>query len=292
MDGELVPMLFNQVSDSGNGTDQSIPFTGRIILTTLEGDIIEAKRIVDGKPVSFFVVKPLENGDGHTAGKFNSAINPYNIYCLLYPYSNSCIQQLEEITIGSTNNTMNQNDNIHLPVAPVSWRYMNNSYYSYAMGLRKYMMQKAVQGFINQEVWNSQDPYDDWNRLNDCEKQFFVTNPLGMYKARANRTAAQNAAREFFPNCDLHNDLGDAFRHAYFSALNTHNMGYTNAKALGDAHECDVPISESNEKLMDLHNNAWGYHYGSTFSYVDKNQFYNAFIDAYNNGQIETLENC
>ena len=43
---------------------------------------------------------------------------------------------------------------------------------------------------------------------------------------------------------------------------------------------------------MDLHNNAWGYHYGSTFTFIDETQFYNSFMNAYNNGQIKILQEC
>ena len=43
---------------------------------------------------------------------------------------------------------------------------------------------------------------------------------------------------------------------------------------------------------MDLHNNSWGYLYGSTFSYITESQFYSAFIDAYNTGQIQILQQC
>ena len=69
-------------------------------------------------------------------------------------------------------------------------------------------------------------------------------------------------------------------------------MGYSNAKTLGDAHECEVPISELNEKEMDLHNNAWGYHYGSTVSVVNERQFHNSFMDALNKGQIRIIQEC
>lgn len=43
---------------------------------------------------------------------------------------------------------------------------------------------------------------------------------------------------------------------------------------------------------MDLHNNAWGYHYGTTFSIINENQFYVTFMNAYNSGQIKTLIKC
>ena len=88
----------------------------------------------------------------------------------------------------------------------------------------------------------------------------------------------------------MHNTIGDAYRHAYFAALNTHNMGYASAKSLGDAHECDVPSHILNEKQMDLYNNDWGYLYGSTVSFVNEKQFYDSFMDAVN--KVKIIQQC
>lgn len=152
--------------------------------------------------------------------------------------------------------------------------------------------------FSLNDLWDNQGPYDDWNRLTQCEKDFFKRNPQHLYTARGNKSEAEKSSWNRFNNCKtpngtpMHNTIGDAYRHAYFAALNTHNMGYSNAKALGDAHECDVPSNKLNEKQMDLHNNAWGYHYGSTVSYINEEQFYTSFMDAFNRGQIKILQKC
>ena len=152
--------------------------------------------------------------------------------------------------------------------------------------------------FWNNDVWNIQNPYDDWNRLTECEKAFFKSNPFALYLAKNNRSAAEKASWDRFKNCKtptknpMHNTIGDAYRHAYFAALNTQNMGYNNAKKLGDAHECDVPQTKLNEKQMDLHNNAWGYLYGSTVSYISEEQFYTSFMDAFKKGKIKIIQEC
>ena len=152
--------------------------------------------------------------------------------------------------------------------------------------------------FWNNDVWNIQNPYDDWNRLTECEKAFFKSNPFALYLAKNNRSAAEKASWDRFKNCKtptknpMHNTIGDAYRHAYFAALNTQNMGYNNAKKLGDAHECDVPQNKLNEKQMDLHNNAWGYLYGSTVSYISEEQFYTSFMDAFKKGKIKIVQEC
>lgn len=55
----------------------------------------------------------------------------------------------------------------------------------------------------------------------------------------------------------LHNGKGDAYRHAYFSALNSKSLGVALAKRLGDAHE-NKPNQPLLERTMDLRNNQIG----------------------------------
>jgi hypothetical protein len=56
-----------------------------------------------------------------------------------------------------------------------------------------------------------------------------------------------------------HNDDADAFRHAFFNALNTQSFGRRMAKRLGDAHEAvDEHEFKLNEMQMDKHNNEVG----------------------------------
>jgi hypothetical protein len=59
----------------------------------------------------------------------------------------------------------------------------------------------------------------------------------------------------------LHNGKGDAFKHAYWSALMTFYQTETWAKALGNAHEAR-PHNPALERRMDLHNNAVGRGHG------------------------------
>ncbi|WP_426477529.1 DUF6973 domain-containing protein [Chryseobacterium sp. CBSDS_008] len=70
-----------------------------------------------------------------------------------------------------------------------------------------------------------------------------------------NAKDAEVKAEQHFPN-DLRNGKGDAFRHAFFSALNRTRFGIDQAKLLGDAHE-NTPQHPLN-KQMDLHNNEVG----------------------------------
>ena len=80
------------------------------------------------------------------------------------------------------------------------------------------------------------------------------------------------------PNYGL-NDKKDAFRHAFFNALNTRDvtprgispypppvgwLPYTSAQIVtmfANAHESEVPVQLIKEKVMDVHNNTEGINY-------------------------------
>jgi hypothetical protein len=53
------------------------------------------------------------------------------------------------------------------------------------------------------------------------------------------------------------NDCSDAFRHAYFNALNVKSVGLTLADQFAYAHECNNPQNR-NDVQMDFHNNNVG----------------------------------
>lgn len=151
---------------------------------------------------------------------------------------------------------------------------------------------EELYNFLNSDRWNQQDPYDDWNRLTECEKDFFRTHPTFLVNAAIDKKLAEDTAKDYFEDCTLHNGIGDAFRHALFSALNTRRMGYIGAKTLGDCHETERPADEQDQVDMDLHNNDWGYSYAFTHGVVHIGLFYEAFMEAYNNGEIVILKEC
>ena len=72
-----------------------------------------------------------------------------------------------------------------------------------------------------------------------------------------NAQSAMNMAVSQYPNISQRNTKADAFRHAYFSLLNTMTFGKSLAKSLGDAHETK-PGDPQIEKDMDLFNNNVG----------------------------------
>ncbi len=70
---------------------------------------------------------------------------------------------------------------------------------------------------------------------------------------------ALSKAEELFPNMALWNDPGDAFRHAYWSALMTSEFGEEFAEKFATAHETEYNYNPSKaETFMDLHNNEVG----------------------------------
>ena len=160
--------------------------------------------------------------------------------------------------------------------------------------------EEDLEAFLEQNVWDEENQYDDWNRLTECEKSFFSSNPHALIPARSNKSSAEKYAAQFFPSCDQHNDIADAFRHSFFSALNYKSIGTSNAKELGDAHECDVPLNELPEKEMDLNNNNWGFTYASLNRNFTAEDFYVAFMASHNlqpgekslYGNLIVIESC
>ncbi|REC61786.1 hypothetical protein DRF65_13690 [Chryseobacterium pennae] len=93
-------------------------------------------------------------------------------------------------------------------------------------------------------------------RMSEEEKKIFEKmSPYERLKYLMNAKDAEVKAAQHFPN-SLENGKGDAFRHAFFSALNRTMFGVDQAKLLGDAHE-NIPQNPLN-KQMDLHNNEIG----------------------------------
>jgi hypothetical protein len=86
-----------------------------------------------------------------------------------------------------------------------------------------------------------------YNKLNRQDQLKYLWNGL-----TASRTAEQ-----LFANDGLETGRGDAFRHAFFSALNAETLGPNMAKMLGDAHE-NWTGNDTDEKLMEMYNNNQG----------------------------------
>ena len=96
-----------------------------------------------------------------------------------------------------------------------------------------------------------------YNQLNTAEKFVFAANPFVVGRVHDNANKALAEARKRFPAASLHNGEGDAFRHCYWSALMTRDIGFLNTKTITDAHE-NFEGNPDDEKTMDLHNNLQG----------------------------------
>lgn len=102
---------------------------------------------------------------------------------------------------------------------------------------------------------NEQEPQ---RALGNAEKLLCALFPG---KCARSYALAQWANRTARPYGQMYNGKGDAFKHAYWSALMTYFQGEAWATALGNAHEAR-PKNPRIEKAMDLHNNAIGRGHG------------------------------
>lgn len=98
---------------------------------------------------------------------------------------------------------------------------------------------------------------DGYNNLNSNEKDLIKKYPLEAIKIAENKQKAEDMTINLFGYNGL-NDCSDAFRHAYFQALNTISIGSLLTQDFSDAHESETPIHLIFEKQMDLHNNSIG----------------------------------
>ena len=95
-----------------------------------------------------------------------------------------------------------------------------------------------------------------WDRLTPDEKAWVRAHPVAAMRFRADADQALAMAQRLYPD-SVHNGQGDAFRHAYRSALMTNEEGAATAHAFANLHErfSDNPVLEM---TMDMHNNAIG----------------------------------
>lgn len=100
--------------------------------------------------------------------------------------------------------------------------------------------------------------------------------PAAALTISTNKNLALDTAANSFPGQGAHNNKADAFRHAFFNALNIRDVYsqpstlgmFTFAKDIvrmfGIAHESEVPANLNLEKVMDLYNNEQGIEVCST----------------------------
>lgn len=89
------------------------------------------------------------------------------------------------------------------------------------------------------------------------EKALIALYPIAALRIRSNAGTAQ-AMTVSKMGINGRNDKSDAFRHAFFQAINTRDVGSAKTLMFSDAHESETPTALLLEKEMDLFNNAVG----------------------------------
>lgn len=89
------------------------------------------------------------------------------------------------------------------------------------------------------------------------EKLLVVVFPAQALLIRANKQPAETETQVKFGG-NGRNDKSDAFRHAFFNAMNSNDVGLPIAKLFSDAHESENPPNLILEEQMDLFNNDKG----------------------------------
>jgi hypothetical protein len=113
----------------------------------------------------------------------------------------------------------------------------------------------------------SLSPPEDYRDLTQAEKSLINLYPQAAYQIYLNKQKAFDMATERMGLSGGLNDKKDAFRHAFFNAMNERDCGDDQnlnsiAKKFADAHESEVPTELLKEKEMDLWNNEVGLNIG------------------------------
>lgn len=116
--------------------------------------------------------------------------------------------------------------------------------------------------------------YDQWKHLTPAEQAVItalaVHSPAKVVLIKMSKDKAFNETQRVF-GINGHNDKSDAFRHCFWSATLSRDIGKFWAKLFTDAHETK-PGQPKKEKEMDLHNNAVGLDIGFYYFIPDSDK--------------------
>lgn len=116
--------------------------------------------------------------------------------------------------------------------------------------------------------------YDEWKKLTPAEIAVLysvtLVNPAAPVIIKLSKTNAFEETISRF-GYNGHNDKSDAFRHCFWSATLSRDIGYFWAKAFTTAHET-APGQPAEEKEMDLHNNSVGLDIGFYYFIPDSDK--------------------
>lgn len=109
------------------------------------------------------------------------------------------------------------------------------------------------------------------------EAKLVAKHPIDASMIYSNAQTAQNAAKDIYKNSTLYLGNGDAFRHAYWNALNVNFVGTSEAEQFATAHESETP--SGNDKTMDLRNNRIGRDIGESTSISELKSTVESYCD-------------
>lgn len=124
-----------------------------------------------------------------------------------------------------------------------------------------------------------------FTNLTPAEKLFLITHPTLVMTIHDLAEQALAEARRRFPGPGLYNGRGDAFRHCFWSALMTREIGADDTRAYTTAHE-DYSDNPPGERAMDLHNNGVGIAIGQSFGSATDTGLSNQCAAALTNGRL------
>ncbi|MCF8255536.1 MAG: hypothetical protein K9J84_13250, partial [Bacteroidia bacterium] len=127
--------------------------------------------------------------------------------------------------------------------------------------------------------------------LTDAERALVKRHPGPAASVHYNMGQAFDVTQQMFPNVrNAHNNAADAFRHAYFNALNARSIGHELAYQFGVAHETWVG-NPALERAMDLTNNVFGINVAIQHPCWSNAQIANYIYNSVSNGQLIMIQN-
>jgi len=127
-----------------------------------------------------------------------------------------------------------------------------------------------------------------WNRLNNKEKNI-IRWDARFYKANdieKNADAATLMTKSTFGR-NGKGDKSDAFRHAFWQARNTQDVGESFTEKWSDAHEYSTPTNEVTTDLyMDIHNNNVGIEIGKNNPDASPDEIKQLILDRIDKGDM------
>lgn len=126
--------------------------------------------------------------------------------------------------------------------------------------------------------------------LTEAEKKLVFSNQGAALIIHKNMERSFAATARNFPGVRAVNNQADAFRHAYFSALNARAVGYDLAFQFGIAHE-QTTFIDPLASQMDISNNIYGYNLTVYYPNASTRQLESLILNSITNGSLVMISN-